>query len=691
MRRGADGNRGMMVTWGNVAGGDPTKRRLAVADDATVERGVPPREAAAIGRARLERGTSIGRYIVLETIGEGGMGTVAAAYDPELDRKVALKLVHAEGDADGGARLLREARALAKLRHPNVVAVHDVGESDDGVYLAMELVEGTVLAAWMRTRPRWREVLRVFVEAGRGLAAAHAAGLVHRDFKPANVVIGVDGRVRVLDFGLARSARSFDAAARPGAGVDVVVTDGELVGTPAYMAPEQHDGGAIDARADEWAFCVALHEALWGVRPFLGNDAEQIHRAASRGQIVATASGDVPPTLRRAIVRGLSAAPTDRFASMDELLAILQRLHRRRPRRLAALAAAVILGAGAASIAFAFRDHRHSAEAWLDEAGDAARAAAAQAYFVYPPADDPSRDTALGHVLVLERRDDARAGALATALREEFAATLVRLGDRYWDADGGRPFAIDYYVQALVFRPDPHARERARVTPGELVAVRQQAEDRDFSAAQLEAAEVLVVLAEPDPSVRDEAMRRHRARGRTHGATTEAALDALVPASTPRAAAPKRPAPPIAAPIVPPPPVAAAPIVPTAAPVRPTPPRGAADALVQEARVLAKAGKAAEAERAFHRALASDPDHVGALAGLADLHFDRGAYPKAVDFGRRAVTLAPKRAALRIALGDALFKVSRFTEARAQYQQADALGAAAAKARIAQVDAKLAK
>ncbi len=655
-----------------VGSSDATPRRAGAA--AAVLVAVPL-------RAGPERGTSLGRYVVLDPIGEGGMGTVVSAYDPELDRKVAIKLVHASDDHDGDGRLIREARALAKLRHPNVVAVHDVGEWGDGVYLAMELVEGVDLREWIKTRPAWREVTRVFLDAGHGLAAAHAQGLVHRDFKPANVVLGKDGRARVLDFGLARSAQSF-AGLGGGGPLDVVVTDGSVLGTPAYMAPEQHDGRVIDARADQWAFCVALHEALWGVRPFIGNDAAQIQAAALRGQPIATAPGNVPPMLRRAVMRGLRPDPDARFAQMAELLAILQRLYSRRPRRIAAFVAAVVLGASASTAVFVLRDRQVEAHAWLDDAAAAARAAAAQAYFVYPPADDPEHETAIVHVLALERRGDPEADILAASLREEFAATLVRLGDRYWDVDGGRGFAIDYYVQALVFVADPHARERATITPGELVALRQRADARDFSTAELDAARVLVILADPDDEARRTALQRHRSRA--GGTTRAAALDALVPPQPiAPAVAPTIPSPAATAPTDAPPP--AAPRAATASA------SSSASAIVAEAKTLAKSGDAAAAERAYHRALASDPRHVGALAGLAELHFDRAAYPKAVSFGERAVAQAPTRAALRIALGDALFKVSRYADARAQYERADALGHASAKARLAQLAAKLGK
>ncbi len=222
----------------------------------------------------LERGAAVGRYVILDRIGAGGMGVVYAAYDPELDRRVALKLLRTDRfAAPGHLRLLREAKALARLTHPNVVAVHDAGTFGDQVFVAMELVEGETLRQWLEAGARsWREVLDRLLAAGRGLAAAHAAGLVHRDFKPENVLLGRDGRVRVVDFGLAKAlADAAEEPAAPDSGGELAspLTEwGAVLGTPAYMAPEQIRGIAADARSDQFSFCVALYEALYGERPF---------------------------------------------------------------------------------------------------------------------------------------------------------------------------------------------------------------------------------------------------------------------------------------------------------------------------------------------------------------------------------------------------------------------------------------
>ncbi|MCA9677685.1 MAG: serine/threonine protein kinase, partial [Myxococcales bacterium] len=225
------------------------------------------------------RGAEIGRYLVLDKVGEGGIGVVLSAYDPQLDRKVAIKLLRRDrrqaASTGGRERALTEARALARLVHPHIVAVHDAGLLDDEIYVVMELVDGTDLRGWLDAGSRVRdEILDVFVQAGEGLAAAHDAGLVHRDFKPDNVLVGKDGRVRVADFGLARvldagtpSGAPDDRDAASAGPVDLTVT-GAFVGTPAYMAPEQIDAGRVDAAADVFAYCASLWEALFAARPF---------------------------------------------------------------------------------------------------------------------------------------------------------------------------------------------------------------------------------------------------------------------------------------------------------------------------------------------------------------------------------------------------------------------------------------
>jgi WD40 repeat protein/serine/threonine protein kinase len=266
-----------------------------------------------------------GRYTLLRQIGSGAMSFVHAAYDEELDRRVAIKLLRSPLTARD-ARLRREAKALAQVAHPNVVAVHDIGDWDGRLFIAMELVTGQTLDVWLRAgRRTWKQIVEVFLHAGRGLAAAHALGLVHRDFKPANVMVGDDGRPRVLDFGLVRLAEGAGAdddsagdAARvedPSADAGALTATGAHLGTPAYMAPEQRAGLAADARSDQYSFCVALHEALFGARP-----------GATPAEHEARRERPVPARLARVIQRGLAWAPDARWPSMAHLLDRLERL-----------------------------------------------------------------------------------------------------------------------------------------------------------------------------------------------------------------------------------------------------------------------------------------------------------------------------------------------------------------------------
>ncbi len=296
--------------------------------------------APAEGARVLAPGASVGRYRVLDIVGIGGMGVVYAAYDPELDRRVAVKLLRRRGKAnlERRARLLREAQAMARLTHPNVITVHDVGTHDDQVFVAMEFVHGKTMAGWLADRPSWAEIRRVFVAAGRGLEAAHAAGIVHRDFKPDNVLIGNDGRVRVTDFGLARigestdgttdaamSAEARDVMTTGGASVRSLTMTGAILGTPAYMAPEQFEAGVVTPKSDQYSFCVALYEACFGERPHKATSLAELATRVLEAKVRAPTEGKGPPHVRAAVMRGLARSPADRFASMTELLAAIER------------------------------------------------------------------------------------------------------------------------------------------------------------------------------------------------------------------------------------------------------------------------------------------------------------------------------------------------------------------------------
>jgi serine/threonine-protein kinase len=377
---------------GPKAGGEP--------DNVTV--GKRGGKGVAAGGAGTGRADIIDRYVILDVLGEGGMGVVYRAYDPDLDRRVALKCVLPQREGEEGAnkgreRLLREAQALAQLSHPNVVAIYDVGTVGERVFIAMELVEGATVKQWLREQPRSQaQIVSVFLEAGEGLAAAHRAGLVHRDFKPDNVIIGADGRVRVIDFGLARTpvpatgvapsgempvsqpAKTPPDDGSPRRPVEVspaqparkatppaissepwesgghlwstpLTQAGAVVGTPPYMAPEQFRGGEVDAFTDQFSYAVSLYEALFGKRPFQGSSYEALREVILAGAVQEPAGARVPSWLRRIVGRGLSLAREARYPTMDALLDELRRDPSVRRRR-----AAWAVGLGCLLVAASF-------------------------------------------------------------------------------------------------------------------------------------------------------------------------------------------------------------------------------------------------------------------------------------------------------------------------------------------------
>nr|WP_255216506.1 serine/threonine-protein kinase [Pseudenhygromyxa sp. WMMC2535] len=334
----------------------------------------------------------VGRFTILRKLGQGGMGVVYAAFDEQLDRKIAVKVLRGDigSDERGRARMMREAQALARLSHPNVVQVHEIGEFHGHDYVAMEFIEGRTLDRWLAARSRsWEEILAVMVQAGRGLAAAHEAGLIHRDFKPANIMVGEDGRVRVLDFGLARTSEECETKDAPqlstldnhggeptdnsgdeltveasGSGVSgvsgpsafatVLTMTGAVLGTPAYMAPEQHLGQSTSAASDQFSFCVVLYEALFGHRPYRAETRSEYVLRVTAGEFEVPKSSGAPLWLRNAVLRGLSVDPSERWPSVQAMLVELDRDRGRRWRRVlvagglfAALGLGLALSAGA--------------------------------------------------------------------------------------------------------------------------------------------------------------------------------------------------------------------------------------------------------------------------------------------------------------------------------------------------------
>lgn len=333
-------------------------------------------------------GTQVSRYIISNVIGTGAAGIVYRAYDPELKRHVALKLLRSEQARTEGtlrARLLREAQAMAQLSHPNVVSVFDVGTFGEEVFVVLELVQGVTLGSWLSEPHGWQAITAAFLDAGKGLAAAHAVKLVHRDFKPANVLVGLDGRVRVTDFGLARAQQFSQRAgelwdaelAQPAEAIPFVhatlTQTGELAGTPIYMAPEQFARRPADEQSDQFAFCVALYWALYRKHPYLPASSRspsllELVLALQSGALNAPADSSVPTALFDTLRTGLALEPARRFGSMQELLNELAAVlrdntieKRTRTRRLRTLAVSAVAASVALTALISALTHAPSA------------------------------------------------------------------------------------------------------------------------------------------------------------------------------------------------------------------------------------------------------------------------------------------------------------------------------------------
>ncbi|HET9993384.1 MAG TPA: serine/threonine-protein kinase [Kofleriaceae bacterium] len=419
------------------------------------------RPGAKVGAAPLAAGATLGKYRLERVLGAGGMGVVWAALDPDLERAVAIKVLRT---SDGGeiqrTRLLREARAMARLKHPNVLTVYEVGTASGVDYIAMELVDGDNLGAWFsRPQPR-EEVIAVLLAAGRGLAAAHEAGIVHRDFKPENVLRDLKGHVYVTDFGLAFGQVEETAELVPlavpalsasGSGrrsldsvLDSPLTQtGVLIGTPAYMAPEQFAGRAAGPRSDQFGYCVTVWEALTGTRPFRGKDLIELQGAAAAG--ISRLEGQVSPAVHAVLARGLAADPDARWPDMPALLAELERALQPAPlatrRRIPRLALAIALGAAvvvAGVIAFAVTRGPHG----VPSAGGAcepANAAFANAWGPAKRAELSKTHPGMGSLAAFAVLDDTRnrwiraydaaCAAPASADRHERLACLFEVRD----------------------------------------------------------------------------------------------------------------------------------------------------------------------------------------------------------------------------------------------------------------------
>ncbi|HEY8378358.1 MAG TPA: protein kinase, partial [Nannocystis sp.] len=674
------------------------------------------------------------RYRLIRWLGEGGMGVVYEAEHEDIERRVALKIQRPEATEDPhlAAQFRDEARAASRIGAPNIVEIFDFGELPDGrLMFAMELLNGHGLDSELDRCPMDQaRMIGILRQVCKGLHAAHEVGIVHRDVKPDNIIlINHNGRgdwVKVVDFGIATVHTETDTGA---------------AGTPHYIAPEQVLGQPFDGRLDQYSFGCTAYELLAGKPPFVAPTIEeilehQLHRAP-RPLSEVCPPGAVHPALEAVIMRCLEKDLSRRYRDMRDVEAALceaqiaaglqtpyddlplpeveperyERLRREMPRPGAARprrrwlwpSAAALGGLAALALALAllFRHEEPAPEeqVLVDSLVSEARAAGARARWVYP-AEGRLDDTALIKIRALEDvRGRARplAREKAIELRREFAQTLVQLGDQYWDLDGGRPFARDFYIQAMLFDPgDAHARDRAGVTPGFVSDLEGRALAGEFSPGELRSTDVLAALAEPDPARRDQALRDFVTAEATTSVALTTAAGKLVRADDPPPALP----PPVEEAELDAPELdAAAEVDPIPSPPPPSTTRSKSQTsrsstkrdgprsnkLAAEARAAAYAGDLKRAEALYLQAIAADDRNAVALIGLSDVAFKRGAYQRAADYAAKAIALAPKTAGYHLKHGDALAKLGRNADAARAYERARQLGSKEAADRLARL------
>ncbi|MCB9755207.1 MAG: serine/threonine protein kinase [Myxococcales bacterium] len=500
-------------------------------------------------RARLpDLPARVGSFAVLRTLGEGASGVVVLAYDETFNHRVALKILYPRaGDSpELRERVIAGARTLMLLSHPNLARVHDVGEFQGQLYVATEFVPGITLSEWIEAdSPSWDEVLDMYLQAGRGLAAAHAAGVLHGDFKPEHLMVRSDGRLLVIDFSPPRVTVIADSLPDGRVSVssrELSISPSALDDAPEYMSPEQFLGHPCDARSEQFAYCAALWRGLMGERAFEGDSYDDRAHSVVNGRINAPPRRSlIPPWIVDVLRRGMSTSPADRYPSMDALVDALSiassaTVTRSRAARwldpviigvlFCVISLALFKAINADFSIFPLPADTIAAEQ-IDASARAAREAAARRDWVYPRAGAPG-DTALRHVLAIEQVKRKDAKDRAEALRRELAGQLRALGDVHWELEGGRGFARDFYLQALMFtREDESLLRRAGVSVGAQEELLEKAESGSFSTAELAAAEPLRILAEPDAGRRDEQLLEYLQRVDDLPGATRANLMAL--------------------------------------------------------------------------------------------------------------------------------------------------------------------
>jgi tetratricopeptide (TPR) repeat protein len=664
---------------------------------------------------RLTRGDLIpGSRLRIEAwLGEGGMGQVYEAVHLDLGRRVAVKVMRSTGEDSSqlAESFLAEARACAKVTSRFVVEVLDFGELPDRrPYFVMELLEGeTVHQALPLGGAELERAIPILRQCCKALAAIHAAGLVHRDIKPKNIVLQTeDGRrdtVRIVDFGLAASLGS-----RP-----------RVSGSPHYMAPEQILDKPFDGRLDIYALGCMAYEMLAGCPPFKGTAFGVLEAHVTEPPPPLTKlSTSLPPIVDPVFLRCLEKDPDARWADVHELeaallelqialgfttpwddlpmplvdearrqqlLAAMPRAKRRAPRiTLAGLASVLVMSMAPGALiaergeepAVAQRASASEPElARIESSINQVRLAASKACWVYPNADEPQQPTALHLIRVLESEQGPlaeRAREQAGLLRSEIAATLVRLGDRYWAAEHGQSFALEFYALALMFRNNLDLpADRVALSPVQLAEQLDRIERGQFSAAELTTARVLATLV-------DEDVEHRRQRIDTLLEAEDRVLPLYLGEQLAQLAAAESKSVTVSAPVA----EQTRPDDETTSEPERRPAQAAA--LVKQARAATARGDRHGARRAFTLALEHDDRSIDALIGLAELRFEAGEYSEALPSARRASRLRPNDGELLILLGDCYLKTLRKSEARDTYARAEKLGHPKAAARLAKLD-----